>query len=433
MPRTGGVYSAPAGTKGVSNTTIQSVPYNAFVDDLTDDANNARPVTAGGTGATTASAARTNLGLAIGTNVQAYDADLAAIAALTSAADKLPYATGAETWAMTTLTTFGRSLIDDADASTALSTLGVSTFVKTILDDATAGAVLTTLGISAFAQTLLDDADATTARATLGLVIGTNVQAYDAELAAIAALAVTDGNIIVGNGTTWVAESGATARTSLGLGSIATQAASAVAITGGSITGITDLAVADGGTGASTASAARTNLGLTIGSDVQAYDAGLAAIAALAVTDGNFIVGNGTTWVAETPATARTSLGLGSIAVQNTINNSDWSGTALAVANGGTGATTAATARTNLGLGGLAIMDVTDLFYTGTSASNTSFPVGSVIAVSGTVARAASSAVYLYTPNTNQFITTVDGAQLSGTWRARGQTAAGISLMQRVA
>lgn len=59
MPRTGGVYSPPAGTKGVSNTTIQSVPYNAFVDDLTADANAARPVTAGGTGSTTASGART--------------------------------------------------------------------------------------------------------------------------------------------------------------------------------------------------------------------------------------------------------------------------------------------------------------------------------------------------------------------------------------
>ena len=91
-------------------------------------------------------------------------------------------------------------------------------------------------------------------------------QPLDADLTAIAALANTDSNFIVGNGTTWVVESGATARTSLGL---------------------------------------------VIGTDVQAYDADLATIAALAVTDSNFIVGNGTTWVVESDATARTSLGLG--------------------------------------------------------------------------------------------------------------------------
>jgi len=66
------------------------------------------------------------------------------------------------------------------------------------------------------------------------------------------ALAVTDG------GTGSSTASGA--RTNLGLGTIATQNSNAVSITGGSITGITDLAIADGGTGASTTADARTNL-----------------------------------------------------------------------------------------------------------------------------------------------------------------------------
>lgn len=52
----------------------------------------------------------------------------------------------------------------------------------------------------------------------------------------------------------------ATTRTNLGLGSIATQASDSVTITGGSVSGITDLAISDGGTGASTAVVARRNL-----------------------------------------------------------------------------------------------------------------------------------------------------------------------------
>lgn len=56
--------------------------------------------------------------------------------------------------------------------------------------------------------------------------------------------------------------SAAAQRTTLGLGTMAVQNAVNVAIGGGAITGITDLAVADGGTGASDASGARTNLGL---------------------------------------------------------------------------------------------------------------------------------------------------------------------------
>jgi len=95
-----------------------------------------------------------------------------------------------------------------------------------------------------------------------------------------------------------------------GSGAAVSDLFDAVSITGGTITGITDLAVADGGTGASTASAARTNLGLAIGSDVQAFDSQLADVAGLAVTDGNFIVGNGTNFVAESGSTARASMGV---------------------------------------------------------------------------------------------------------------------------
>jgi hypothetical protein len=62
-------------------------------------------------------------------------------------------------------------------------------------------------------------------------------------LSEISGLTPSDGNIIVGDGTKWVAESGATARASLGLGSIATQAANAVAITGGTASGLTSLSV----------------------------------------------------------------------------------------------------------------------------------------------------------------------------------------------
>ena len=94
-----------------------------------------------------ASTARTNLGLAIGTNVQAYDAELQAIAGLTSAADKGIQFTGSGTAGTYDLTTAGKALLDDADASTQRTTLGLGTIATQNANNvALTGGTITGLG-----------------------------------------------------------------------------------------------------------------------------------------------------------------------------------------------------------------------------------------------------------------------------------------------
>ena len=153
---------------------------------------------------------------------------------------------------------------DGAGATAAVSdfTAGVSLSITNIADVTSSAAELNLLdGVTATTAELNHLAGSNANLATFALPASTTISTYGATL-------VDDADA-------------ATARTTLGLGTIATQAASSVSITGGSITGITDLAVADGGTGASTSGGARTNLGLVIGTDVQAFDAGLLSIAGL--------------------------------------------------------------------------------------------------------------------------------------------------------
>jgi hypothetical protein len=284
------------------------------------------PISLGGTGGTSSSEARTLLGVSIGSDVQAYSVSLQDISSLAK--------------------TDGNIIVGDGSNWVAES--------------------------------------GSTARASLGVSIGSQVQAWDQQLDDISALAVTDGNIIVGNGTNWVAESGATARASLGLtiGSDVEAYSSTNADysdTTANFTGTlqnggsnvlvdSDIGSTVQGYDANTAKLDATTSNFTgtlqnggsnvvvdsdIGSSVQAWDTQLDDIAALAVTDGNFIVGNGSNWVAESGATARTSLGLGTIATQaaNSVSITGGSITGItdvAIADGGTGASTEVDARSNL-------------------------------------------------------------------------------------
>lgn len=154
--------------------------------DLAADITGVLPVANGGTGGNDAAGARTNLGLAIGTNVQAFDATLLSFAALSIAANSITVGTGLDAFTQLTIgantfparsssgdvaakpiTDFGLSLVDDADAAAARATLGLGTLATqngtvsgtntgdqtiTLTGDATGS------GTGSFAVTIANDA-----------------------------------------------------------------------------------------------------------------------------------------------------------------------------------------------------------------------------------------------------------------------------------
>ena len=257
------IFLGNASNQAVS-TALSSIALSGFNNDsFLEISNNLNDLN-------NASTARTNLGVAIGSDVQAYDAQLDDIAGLTPTDSNF-------------IVGNGTNFVTESGA---------------------------------------------TARTSLGLTIGTDVQAYDAQLDDIAGLTPTDSNFIVGNGTNFITESGLTARTSLGCGSAATFDAGSntanqlvqldgtgklPAVDGSNLTNLPgggDLLSTNNLSDLTNFSTARTNLGVAIGSDVQAYDAQLDDVAGLTPTDGNIIIGNGTNFITESGATARTSLGL---------------------------------------------------------------------------------------------------------------------------
>lgn len=180
----------------------------------------------------------------------------------------------------------------------------------------TSGTAASTTSLTAFARTILDDADAASVRTTI------SAQTLNANLTAISGLTSAANKLpyFTGSGTAAVTDisafgrsliddvDAAAARNTLGLGSLAVQSDGSISITGGTISGITDLAIEDGGTGASTAAGARTNLGLgtaavanvttstadtTAGRLLKVGDFGLGATSGPQISDCNTVTVNG--------------------------------------------------------------------------------------------------------------------------------------------
>lgn len=120
------------------------------------------------------------------------------------------------------------------------SLAGALLTTNNLSDLTNAASARTNLGGTTIGKAVFTASSALIAQQAMDVEIGVDVQAYDAQLADIAGLTPTDNGFIVGNGANFVVESGSTARTSLGLGTIATQDASSVTVTDLTVNGTFD-------------------------------------------------------------------------------------------------------------------------------------------------------------------------------------------------
>jgi Chaperone of endosialidase len=149
-------------------TALDYAPFTAFARTLLDD--------------TTQGAMQTTLGLVPGTHVQAQDAELQAIAGLTSAADRLPYFTGLGTAALATFTAAGRTLAGAADAAAQRTALALGT-----MSQQDAGAVAITGGTAQLTGTY----DGTYTLSTAEFLRTKGVVVLDSNFASISSLYTT--------------------------------------------------------------------------------------------------------------------------------------------------------------------------------------------------------------------------------------------------
>ncbi|HVY20483.1 MAG TPA: DUF2793 domain-containing protein [Bauldia sp.] len=165
-------------------------------------------------------------------------------------------------------------------------------------------------------------------------------QAVDADLTAIAALSPTNDDVIQRKAGAWTNRTMAQVKTDLALtkGDVGL----------GSVTNDAQLKAASNLSDLGSASTARTNLGVAIGTDVQAYDADLAAIAGLSPSNDDVIQRKAGTWTNRTMAQVKTDLALtkSDVGLGSVTNDAQ-----LKAASNLSDLGSASTARTNLGLG----------------------------------------------------------------------------------